>query len=61
MVSLARELVALLRLPAQERAALGRQARARVQAEYEIGHVTRLYEAMYERVAAQPKEHESRQ
>lgn len=53
MDGLARELVAVLRLPAHERAALGQQARARVQAEYEIGHVTRLYEAVYERVAAQ--------
>jgi glycosyltransferase involved in cell wall biosynthesis len=51
MPGLAHELVAVLRLPADERAALGRQARARVQAEYEIGHVTRLYEAVYERVA----------
>lgn len=53
MDGLARELVAVLRLPVAELAALGRQARARVQAEYEIGHVTRLYEAVYERVAAQ--------
>jgi len=53
MDGLARELVAVLHLPVEERVALGRQARARVQAEYEIGHVTRLYEAVYERVAAQ--------
>lgn len=53
MDGLAREMVVVLRQPAAERAALGRQARARVQAEYEIGHVTRLYEAVYERVATQ--------
>lgn len=51
MDGLARELVAMLSLPADERVALGQQARARVQANYEIGHVTRLYEAMYEQVA----------
>ena len=50
MDGLACELVAVLNLPAAERAALGQQARARVQANYEIGHVTRMYEAMYERV-----------
>ena len=46
----ARELVAMLNLPADERAALGQQARARVQENYEIGHVTRMYEAMHARV-----------
>lgn len=51
MDGLARELVAVLNLSAAERAKLGQQARARVQANYEIGHVTRMYEAMYERVA----------
>ncbi len=50
MAGLARELVALLNLPADERAALGQQARQRVQENYEIGHVTRMYEAMYARV-----------
>lgn len=52
MAGLAHELVAVLRLSVDERAALGRLARERVQIEYEIGHVTRLYEAVYERVAA---------
>ena len=57
MPALAEQLLALLRLPAQQRAALGQQARARVQREYEIGHVTRLYQDLYERVATgQPTE-----
>lgn len=51
MDGLARELVAVLNLSAAERVTLGQQARARVQVNYEIGHVTRMYEAMYERVA----------
>lgn len=51
MDGLARELVAMLNLPAAQRAALGQQARVQVQANYEIGHVTHMYEAMYERVA----------
>lgn len=52
MAGLARELVAVLQLPAHERAALGAQARARVEQNYEIGHVTRLYENFYTRVLA---------
>ena len=52
MAGLARELVAVLQLPAAARAALGERARARVAAHYEIGHVTRLYEAFYEQVLA---------
>jgi glycosyltransferase involved in cell wall biosynthesis len=52
MAGLARELVAVLQLPAHERAALGTQARARVEENYEIGHVTRLYENFYTRVLA---------
>lgn len=52
MAALAQQLLEVLRLPATQRAALGKQARARVQAQYEIGHVTGLYQAFYERVAA---------
>lgn len=51
MQGLARELLALLQLPSAKRAALGQQARQRVQDHYEIGHVARLYEAAYEQVA----------
>ena len=52
MPALAHQLLVLLQLPAEQRAALGLQARARVQSHYEIGHVTRLYQDLYERVAA---------
>lgn len=48
MTSLARELVALLQLPATERAALGQRARERIAARYEIGHVVGLYEAFFD-------------
>ena len=51
MQGLARELLALLLLPPAQRATLGQQARQRVQDQYEIGHVARLYEAAYEQVA----------
>lgn len=53
MAALAQQLLEVLRLPATKRAALGKQARARVQAQYEIGHVAGLYQALYERVAAE--------
>lgn len=53
MAALAQQLLKVLRLPVAERVALGKQARARVQAQYEIGHVAGLYQALYERVAAQ--------
>ena len=53
MAALAQQLLEVLRLPASERSALGKQARARVQAQYEIGHVAGLYQAFYERVAAE--------
>ena len=53
MAALAQQLLEVLRWPATQRAALGKQARARVQAQYEIGHVAGLYQAFYERVAAQ--------
>lgn len=51
MAGLAQGLVELLRLPPEQKKELGTQARARVAANYEIGHVTRLYEVFYERVA----------
>lgn len=50
MAGLALQLVAVLRLPAAHRCALGQQARARVQANYEIGHVVRMYEAVYDQL-----------
>ncbi len=49
---LAHHIVDVLRLPSAQRTALGLQARARVQANYEIGQVARLYEVCYERLAA---------
>ncbi|MCD6679533.1 MAG: glycosyltransferase [Burkholderiaceae bacterium] len=49
---LADQIVDVLRLPLADRAALGSQARVRVQANYEIGQVAKLYEACYERLAA---------
>jgi len=56
MDGLGRELVAVLSLPAAERAALGQRARQRVRENYEIGHVTRMYEAVYEQITARSKE-----
>ncbi len=53
MTSLARELVAVLKSTLAEQAFMGQQARARVAANYEIGHVTRMYQTFYERVAAE--------
>lgn len=50
MTALAQALVTVLLLSPEPKAALGVQARARVGAHYEIGHVTRLYEAFYEQV-----------
>lgn len=51
MAGLARGLVEVLSYLPEQKTALGEQARARVAARYEIGHVARLYEAFYERVA----------
>lgn len=50
MDGLARNIQQILILPPEERARMGRQARARIEAKYEIGHVTRLYEQFYEQV-----------
>lgn len=54
MPSLAAQIVSLLRLPSDEKFELGRQARARVEAFYEIGHVVRTYETFYERILGMP-------
>lgn len=51
MQGLAKHIVELLRLPPEAKSVLGRQARLRVETHYEIGHVTRLYESFYERLA----------
>ena len=51
MQGLAKHIVELLRLPPEAKSVLGRQARVRVETHYEIGHVTRLYESFYERLA----------
>lgn len=51
MAGLAQGLVEVLSLSAAQKAELAVQARERVAAHYEIGHVVRLYEACYERVA----------
>ena len=51
MEGLARHVQELLCMPEEARARLGQKARARVEANYEIGHVTRLYEEFYEHIA----------
>ncbi len=51
MAGLAHGLVEMLRLPPEIKNELGIQARARIAANYEIVHVTRLYEEFYERIA----------
>lgn len=53
MAGLAQQLLQVLRMPDTQRAALGQLARARVQSEYEIGHVAGQYQAFYERVMAE--------
>jgi glycosyltransferase involved in cell wall biosynthesis len=55
MLGFATEVLNLLRLPNVEKAKLGRRARTRVQENYEIGRVTELYQAFYERMAAQDR------
>lgn len=47
MAGLAHALVDILQLPAAERLALGEAARTRVATHFEIGHITRQYEAFY--------------
>lgn len=53
MLGLADGLLEMIWLPPEQKRALGKQARLRVDANYEIGHVTRLYEAFYERVVSE--------
>lgn len=50
MPGLAGAIMALLRLPAEEKATLGQRARTRVEEHYDIGHVVRLYENLYEQL-----------
>jgi glycosyltransferase involved in cell wall biosynthesis len=47
MTGMAQALVDILQLPAAERLALGEAARTRVAIHFEIGHITRQYEAFY--------------
>ena len=47
MAGLARELMALLSMPAEQRQSLGRMARLRVQERYEISSAVKQYEAFY--------------
>jgi glycosyltransferase involved in cell wall biosynthesis len=51
MQGLATQVLNLLQLPPDRRAALGRRARERVAANYEIGDVVRRYERFYEEIA----------
>lgn len=52
MVGLAHSLMDVLRMPAAERLALGEAARTRIATHFEIGHVTRQYEAFYAGLAS---------
>lgn len=47
MGDMAQQLLAMLRMPVEQRQALGVRARARVQERYELGAVTRQYECFY--------------
>lgn len=52
MAGLAQALVDILQLSATERLALGEAARTRVATHFEIGHITRQYEAFYAELAS---------
>lgn len=52
MAGLAQVLADILQLPAAERLALGEAARSRVATHFEIGHITRQYEAFYADLAS---------
>lgn len=51
MRELAQGLIQFLQLPSRERISRGTRARARVESNYEIQHVTRLYENCYQQIA----------
>jgi glycosyltransferase involved in cell wall biosynthesis len=48
MTALAREIVAFLTLPPQAKALLGVRSRAHILSNFEVGYVSRLYEAFYQ-------------
>lgn len=50
MSEMARQLLAVLQMPTEQRHALGARARERVQERYELGDVTRRYEDFYNRL-----------
>lgn len=50
MGEMARQLLNVLQMPAEQRKALGARARARVQERYELGDVTRRYEEFYKQL-----------
>lgn len=52
MAGLAHALAGILQLPTAERLALGAAARIRVATHFEIGHITRQYEAFYAELAS---------
>jgi glycosyltransferase involved in cell wall biosynthesis len=52
MTGLAQALAGILQLPAAERLALSEAARSRVATHFEIGHITRQYEAFYTDLAS---------
>jgi glycosyltransferase involved in cell wall biosynthesis len=47
MGDMAQQILVMLRMPVEQRQALGVRARARVQERYELGAVTRQYECFY--------------
>jgi glycosyltransferase involved in cell wall biosynthesis len=54
MKGLAQAIDSLLQMPAAQRRAVGVQARARIEDNFEIGRVVREYEAFYDLLVAQP-------
>lgn len=54
-IALAREILALLRLPADEWRRLGAAARDRIVGEFTLEHVTNLYSRLYDEVLEEPR------